>query len=508
MKKSFIIVFLILFLSFINIKIVNAEEYAYCYYNFTNASDNDFKFQRGFDTGKAALIVRLIYHSEKQPNPLLDARLVNSEDVDFSNGYEDEFNLKYSNVECTNVSTICVNKVTNNFNLDLFHQNDSKQLSCPPLYFFKKNNTSSRPYYTFSLFSATSGLGSKIDFDEQHTLQPSSDSKVKNESTSGSTGGNGGSSSGSTSGILASCQYKYTNYNYAAASRTGTVGFSILKDGSVAQIVPSGDLANTTFEYSGSALSSCPKYLKFKTSTWGGDVITISKTDSASDADATYISNVTQSESEAFLYYLAYNGSSSSKIALVKRGSSVYAEVRKTGETSGEVIEISNISTYLSDLTSKDVSKYPTWLNLATDGKTYTLSDKRDNNAKTNYICQQKIQASLDLGGSAVNDTCEDILGSELLKFLDNNVITVIRLGIPLLLILFTTFDFAKVVFIDDKDGIQKATKRFGKRIVAAILVYLVPAILIFLVKIIGADKVEECAEYFNSVASEIDTNQ
>lgn len=107
-----------------------------------------------------------------------------------------------------------------------------------------------------------------------------------------------------------------------------------------------------------------------------------------------------------------------------------------------------------------------------------------------------------------IYDTCEDILGSELLKFLDNNVITVIRLGIPLLLILFTTFDFAKVVFIDDKDGIQKATKRFGKRIVAAILVYLVPAILIFLVKIIGADKVEECAEYFNSVASEIDTNQ
>ena len=35
MKKHVLIILIILSVCFINVKVVNAEEYAYCYYNFT-----------------------------------------------------------------------------------------------------------------------------------------------------------------------------------------------------------------------------------------------------------------------------------------------------------------------------------------------------------------------------------------------------------------------------------------------------------------------------------------
>ena len=133
----------------------------------------------------------------------------------------------------------------------------------------------------------------------------------------------------------------------------------------------------------------------------------------------------------------------------------------------------------------------------------YEFSNTKDDQyAKINYICQEKIN-SIYTPGEDPEATCETLFGSDFLKFLNSNVITIVRLGIPLLLILFTTFDFAKVVFVDDKEGIQKAGKRFGKRIIAAILVYLIPAILIFLVRIIGADKVDECSEFLNNLETE-----
>ena len=98
-------------------------------------------------------------------------------------------------------------------------------------------------------------------------------------------------------------------------------------------------------------------------------------------------------------------------------------------------------------------------------------------------------------------ETCQVLLSSEFLEFLNNNIFKIIYIGIPIILILLTSFDFAKVVFINDKEGIQNAGKRFGKRVVVAILIFLVPTIIIFISNMIGADQIDTCVQYFKDMS-------
>ena len=60
----------------------------------------------------------------------------------------------------------------------------------------------------------------------------------------------------------------------------------------------------------------------------------------------------------------------------------------------------------------------------------------------------------------------------------------------------------------NEKDGVKKAGSRFGKRVVAAILIYLTPTILIFLAEILGASTISDCAKYIQKIAKEEQTNQ
>ena len=87
------------------------------------------------------------------------------------------------------------------------------------------------------------------------------------------------------------------------------------------------------------------------------------------------------------------------------------------------------------------------------------------------------------IGDDITLETCEQLFGiddsSNIWTWLKNYIFMPIWIGIPILLIALTTIDFAKVVFVDDKEGIQNAFKRFGKRAVAAVLIFLTPTILI-----------------------------
>ena len=79
------------------------------------------------------------------------------------------------------------------------------------------------------------------------------------------------------------------------------------------------------------------------------------------------------------------------------------------------------------------------------------------------------------------------------MTFLKENVFKIIYIAVPIILLVLTTIDFSKVVFNDDKDGIKNAWKRFGKRAIAAVLIYLTPTILIFIADVIGANDVNSC---------------
>lgn len=78
---------------------------------------------------------------------------------------------------------------------------------------------------------------------------------------------------------------------------------------------------------------------------------------------------------------------------------------------------------------------------------------------------------------------CQDILGADGVKIL-KYIYNIIRIGIPLILLILGSLDFAKVVFSSNEDGIKKAQTKFIKRIVIAVAIFLIPSILHFVLKI------------------------
>ena len=112
------------------------------------------------------------------------------------------------------------------------------------------------------------------------------------------------------------------------------------------------------------------------------------------------------------------------------------------------------------------------------------------------YIISSSFNALKDLSLNQITATCEQLFGGGdggFMTFLKKNVFKIIYIAVPIILLVLTTVDFAKVVFNDDKDGIRNAWKRFGKRAIAAVLIYLTPTILIFIADVIGADDVNSC---------------
>ena len=215
-------------------------------------------------------------------------------------------------------------------------------------------------------------------------------------------------------------------------------------------------------------------------------------------------SNTSSSTDGGFATYLAYNNPDAPRI-IVRRenGSYIFILDKKNFWTDKtNEITVQNKNDYVSSFASSSSDNYPTWINEYASGNssTYQLSNAKDENAKTNYILKEHILSIYNQGDSEINTTCESLFGSDFLKFLNNNVFTVVRIAIPLILILFTSFDFAKVIFVDDKDGMKKAWKNCYRRIIAALLIYLIPAILIFVIRIVGAGEVDKCVDYFNNI--------
>ncbi len=65
-------------------------------------------------------------------------------------------------------------------------------------------------------------------------------------------------------------------------------------------------------------------------------------------------------------------------------------------------------------------------------------------------------------------------------------VIQVIKIVIPIVLVLFGMLDLGKAVFEQKEEDITKAQKMFVKRLVAAILVFLVVVIVQFVIGVIA----------------------
>ena len=167
----------------------------------------------------------------------------------------------------------------------------------------------------------------------------------------------------------------------------------------------------------------------------------------------------------------------------------------------GKNISISNMSTYSSAFTDKKTSGYPKYL--VKKGDSYSFESTKPEEFDQIYMNIQYLNSIQGLGEEEIYNTCKDIFGESFLKWLDENVFMIIRIGVPILLILLTTFDFAKVVFNDDKEGMQNAFTRFRRRAIAAVLIFLTPTIIMLIANLVGGEdlnSVTDCVNYIENM--------
>ena len=383
-------------------------------------------------------------------------------------------------------------------------RDDNGKLSCPTFYAKTNIKSSGRNVnydIDFSVNARKDGYDKIVPFDSDIKDTSSSGSSSGSSSSGGSSsGGSSSGSSGNSSGIKHTCVY--------SDSEKGNVfSFSINNNNKIVDYAGLGSYGDYSFVFSNTDnWSNCPQYIKVNACSsmqqYGVKLCNVE----ANDSSGTWFHNgsgvtTSGSDKDLIVRYLAYN--SKGNAVQILKSSDGYRVVVDNAE-----ITVNNKSDYTAAFTGYDVENYPTWIHSIEDenGKTiaYEFSNSRNELSKVNYICQEKIIKLYGTGKNDPNETCLSLFGEDFLIFLNNNVFTIVRLAIPLLLILFTTFDFAKVIFVDDKDGIQKAGKRFGKRLVAAILIFLIPQILVWLANIIGADKVNECADWLEHNQSTI----
>lgn len=90
-----------------------------------------------------------------------------------------------------------------------------------------------------------------------------------------------------------------------------------------------------------------------------------------------------------------------------------------------------------------------------------------------------------------VSDNCGGL--APVVNIIKNGVLKVICILIPVALIAYGLLDLGKAVIASDEKEVKAAQGRFIKRIVYAIVIFLIPAIVTFIMQIVslGADSSE-----------------
>ncbi|MDD2181692.1 MAG: hypothetical protein PHW32_04930 [Bacilli bacterium] len=73
------------------------------------------------------------------------------------------------------------------------------------------------------------------------------------------------------------------------------------------------------------------------------------------------------------------------------------------------------------------------------------------------------------------------------------NIVELIQILVPIALILMGSIDFGKAVISSNEENIKKEQKKFISRCLAAVLVFLVVAIVNFVMNFVGEDSWQGC---------------
>lgn len=112
----------------------------------------------------------------------------------------------------------------------------------------------------------------------------------------------------------------------------------------------------------------------------------------------------------------------------------------------------------------------------------YYLSEATGKNPKTNK--------RLSVDGSVKPDfikqeitSCKQLLGDEI-RNIFNVIWNIVKFGIPIILIGLGTLDFVQAVFASKEDGTKKAQSKFIKRLIIAVVIFLIPTLISFILNI------------------------
>lgn len=155
---------------------------------------------------------------------------------------------------------------------------------------------------------------------------------------------------------------------------------------------------------------------------------------------------------------------------------------------------IDNLSSYSSIFKGSE-DNYP--LYIIEDNGNYSFSDFKVLD-KNNYILSTKM-FDISFDSKITENTCDNILGVNLINFLKNNIVKIVYILIPILLLVYSTFDLAKLVMFEEKEGISGAFTRFRKRVIVSFLIFLIPNILIFLTTTFGSEEIKSCITTFQT---------
>lgn len=88
----------------------------------------------------------------------------------------------------------------------------------------------------------------------------------------------------------------------------------------------------------------------------------------------------------------------------------------------------------------------------------------------------------------AINTMCSEDDSSKVLFEIIGSIVTFLKIGVPIILIVMGTIDLGKAVMAADQDKIKAGQRVFFSRLIAALIVFFIIPIVSFVLKLLPGD--------------------
>ncbi len=107
---------------------------------------------------------------------------------------------------------------------------------------------------------------------------------------------------------------------------------------------------------------------------------------------------------------------------------------------------------------------------------------------------------TLSITAHAANNNCNGVFGQDLINEL-KEIFKFVKIIAPIIFLVLTSLDFAKVVFSDSKDGMDKAKNNFLKRAVATLIIFFAPDIITLIMQIIDDESIKNATNCIPAIS-------